>query len=291
VARPLRVEFPGALYHVTSRGNAREAIFLDDHDRSRFLAIFEDVIGRASWICHAYCLMGNHYHLVVETPQAGLSAGMRSLNSTYSQAFNRRHRRVGHVLQGRFHSVLVDAEAYLLEVCRYVVLNPVRAGMVRHAADWPWSSYRATAGLAPPPPWLSTSVLGCWSAEPVFARARYARFVAAGVGASSPWEDLREGLLLGSDAWVERVQRDMRGAPEAVPRVERIVARPALTEVLRAVQPSPRAVRDAHRSFGYTLTEIARHLGIHYSTVSRMVNGRPSRARGHGLTPGARGKI
>jgi REP element-mobilizing transposase RayT len=146
MARPLRIEFAGALYHVTSRGNRRADIFLDDEDRGRFLAGLRSVIERYRWLCSAYCLMDNHYHLLIETPAANLSQGMRQLNSVYTQAFNRRHGGVGHVLQGRYKAILVEADAYLLELARYIVLNPVRAGMVRGAGDWPWSSYRATAG-------------------------------------------------------------------------------------------------------------------------------------------------
>ena len=146
MARPLRIEFEGALYHVTSRGDERRDIFLDDADREAFLQILGDVVRRFAWRCHAYCLMGNHYHLLIETPNANLSRGMRHLNGVYTKRFNRTHERVGHVMQGRYKSILVDKDEYLLELARYVVLNPVRAGVVRSARDWKWSSYRATAG-------------------------------------------------------------------------------------------------------------------------------------------------
>jgi putative transposase len=125
MARPLRIEFPGALYHVTARGNARQDIFLDDEDRQRFLGVLARGVSRFHLLLHAYCLMENHFHLVVETPEANLSKAMRQLNGVYTQAFNRRHKRVGHVLQGRFKAIVVDRDSYLLELCRYVVLNPV----------------------------------------------------------------------------------------------------------------------------------------------------------------------
>ncbi|MBW2056862.1 MAG: transposase, partial [Deltaproteobacteria bacterium] len=144
MARPLRIEYPGAVYHITSRGNARLPVFDDDFDRRAFLTILEDVVKRYNWLCHAYCLMENHYHLVLQTVDANLSLGMRYLNGVYTQRFNRRHHRAGHVFQGRFKSILVEQESYLLELCRYVVLNPVRAGMVKHPAAYGWSSYRAT---------------------------------------------------------------------------------------------------------------------------------------------------
>ena len=132
MARPLRIEFEGALYHVTSRGNARQHIFLHDSDRKKFFDVLADVVERFQWICHAYCLMDNHYHLVIETPEANLSRGMRQLNGVYTQVFHRRHGRVGHLFQGRYKAILVEKESYLLELAKYVVLNPVRAGLVSY---------------------------------------------------------------------------------------------------------------------------------------------------------------
>jgi REP element-mobilizing transposase RayT/predicted RNase H-like HicB family nuclease len=143
MARPLRLEFPGAIYHVTARGNARAAIFLGHEDRQCFMDVFGECIKRFHWLCHTYCLMDNHYHLLVETPEGNLSFEMRQLNGIYTLRFNRRHGRIGHVFQGRFKAILVERESYLLELCRYVVLNPVRAGMVANAAQYPWSSYPA----------------------------------------------------------------------------------------------------------------------------------------------------
>ena len=154
MARPLHLEFAGALYHVTSRGDRREAIYEDDEDRARFLEALGNVIGAFNWRCHAYCLMSNHYHLVIATPDGNLSKGMRQLNGVFTQWSNRRHRRAGHLFQGRFKAVLVDQESHLLELARYVVLNPVRAGMVKAAEDWPWSSYLATIGDEDRPAWL-----------------------------------------------------------------------------------------------------------------------------------------
>ena len=133
MARPLRLEYEGAVYHVTSRGNARQDIYLVDPDRELFLSVLGNTVERFSWLCHAYCQMSNHYHLLIETPEANLSRGMRHLNGVYTQAFNRRHMRSGHILQGRFKAIVVEKESHLLELARYVVLNPVRARMVRSA--------------------------------------------------------------------------------------------------------------------------------------------------------------
>ena len=157
MARPLRLEYPGAVWHVTSRGNERLAIFRDDEDRTQFLEVLGRGVAMFRWKLHAFVLMGNHYHLLVETPEPNVSRGMRQLNGIYTQRFNRRHGRSGHLFQGRFKGILVERDSHLLELARYVVLNPVRAGPVRAAKDWPWSSYEATAGIGREPEWLETA--------------------------------------------------------------------------------------------------------------------------------------
>jgi len=159
MSRPLRIEFPGAVYHVTSRGDRREPIFADDTDRIALLSVLAQGMQRFDAQVLAYCLMGNHYHFVLHTRQANLSRLMRHVNGVYTQVFNRRHGKLGHLFQGRFKAILVDRETYLLEVCRYVELNPVRAGLVAEPGDWPWSSYRAHVGDAATPPWLDTDGL------------------------------------------------------------------------------------------------------------------------------------
>ncbi len=192
MARPLRIEFPGALYHITSRGNARQQTFGDDEDREAFLATLAWVVERFGWRCHAYCLMDNHFHLLIETPQPNLSRGMRQLNGVYTQSFNRRHRKVGHLFQGRFKAIVVDKDNYLLELARYIVLNPVRAKMVKTPDRYPWSSYRPMLGLAPVPPALATDwVLDQFARTRSVARKRYAAFVHAGIGDASPWDELK----------------------------------------------------------------------------------------------------
>lgn len=133
MARPLRIEFVGGLYHITSRGNARQHIYFDNRDRTTFLELIDKTRTRFNWYIHAYCLMSNHYHLLIETGTPTLAKGMKLLNGSYTQYFNRKHRRVGHLFQGRYKAILVDKESYLLELARYIVLNPVRASMVRSA--------------------------------------------------------------------------------------------------------------------------------------------------------------
>jgi putative transposase len=206
MSRPLRLQFPGALYHVTSRGDGREPIYLDDTDRRAFLAVLSQVCERYDWSCHSYCLMTNHYHLLIETRAATLSRGMRQLNGVYTQRFNRMHGRVGHVYQGRYSAILVQRERHLLEVLRYIVLNPVRARMVSDASDWPWSSYRAAIGVAPSPPWLLTDGLAAIFGSGSEGRRQFMLFVEDGVGMPSCWRNLRGQIYLGDATFISEAQ-------------------------------------------------------------------------------------
>jgi REP element-mobilizing transposase RayT len=268
MARPLRLEFPGALYHVTARGNAQQPIYSDEEDRQRFLASLAQSRDRYHWLVHAYCLMNNHYHLVLETPRPTLARGMRHLNGTYTQHFNRRHQRVGHLFQGRYKAILVEREAYLLELCRYVVLNPVRAKACRRPEQWRWSSFRATAGLEPAPTWLTTAwVLAQFAPTRSRAQKAYQAFVGA-VVTSRPWEALRGQIYLGSEAFVDTLTSKQEPVPE-VPKAQWQGRRPALPEVLGSRQPAATAIATAYREYGYRLREIAAHCGVHYATISR----------------------
>lgn len=154
MARPLRLEYEGAVYHVVARGHERGSVFRDERDWEKFLEVVGAVTQEHGWIVHGYCLMSNHFHLLVETPRGDLSAGMRSVNGRYAQFFNRRHGRRGHLFEGRFKAIVVQKDEHLLELCRYIVLNPVRAGLVERPEQWQWSSYRATAGHGEGPGWL-----------------------------------------------------------------------------------------------------------------------------------------
>ena len=239
MTRPLRLEFSGALYHLTARGDLQEPIFEDDQDRLVFLDRLAKEVLQQGWVLYAFCLMGNHYHLLLETPEPNLVQGMRRLNGVYTQAFNRRHRRVGHVLQGRYKSILVDKDAYLRELCRYVVLNPVRAGMVASVEDWHWSSYLPTAGEIPCPPWLdAAAVLGLFG-EGTAGRRAYERFVAQGLKQASPWEALKGQIYLGSEAFHAQMQKRLPGkTPKGVSRGQINPARRSAQAVLRAVADS-----------------------------------------------------
>lgn len=278
MARPLRIEYPGAIFHVTSRGNARRKVFLDDEDRVSFLATLAWVVERFGWICHAYCLMDNHFHLIIETPEPNLSRGMRQLNGVYTQRFNRRHRKVGHLFQGRFKSILVERDSYLLELCRYVVLNPVRAKMVKLPQDYAWSSYLPTLGLAPIPPGLSVDwLLGQFAKTKPVARQRYAKFVLEGLGLVSPWKGLKGQVLLGGDVFVAKLAPAL-GSSEAmkeIPKRQRKLHRPALKRLMgtpSSREARNRAMAQAYLEHGYTLSEIGQEAGLHYATVSRIIS-------------------
>jgi len=276
MARPLRIEFPGALYHVTSRGHARQRVFRDDEDREMFLATLAWVVARFRWRCHAYCLMDNHYHLLIDTPQPNLSRGMRQLNGVYTQRFNRRHRQVGHLFQGRFKAILVEQEGYLLELARDIVLNPVRAKRVKTPERYPWSSYRSMLGLAPVPPALATEwVLEQFASTRATARRRYANFVQEGIGAPGPWEKVKGQVLLGSEAFIERLAPQLQGCSTAeIPKRQRVVHRPSLKALLAGADSRTvrnKAMARAYLTHGYRLTEIGQAVGLHYATISRII--------------------
>jgi len=188
MARPLRIELAGGRYHVTSRGDRRDGIYFNEADRRAWLETLSQDCTRFNWACHAWCQMMNHYHIVVETAEGNLSLGMRQLNGVYTQTINRSHDRVGHVFQGRYKGILIEKDGHLLELARYVVLNPVRAGMVRNASAWPWSSYHAMIGSEAAPSWLQTDwVLGQFLPQRGRAIERYIDFVREGVGLPSLW--------------------------------------------------------------------------------------------------------
>lgn len=254
---------------------------MDDHDRELFLKILGQVVRRFNWLCHAYCLMDNHYHLLVETPEGNLSAGMRQLNGVYTQAFNRMHERDGHVFKGRFKAVLVEKETHLLELCRYIVLNPVRAGMVKRPEDHPWSSFLPTLGKAIAPSCLATDwLLGNFGATLPEARRWYRQFVIDGMAQSrSPWVQLAGQVLLGSAEFVRQARERLDGRETIleIPREQRYAGRPSLAELFPAGIAIPKPERDrlirlAHVNHGYTLMAIAQALGLHYTTVSKVVN-------------------
>jgi putative transposase len=273
MARPLRLEFPGALYHITSRGNGREDIYLSDDDRAAWLAILGQVCVRFNWVCHAYCLMTNHYHIIIETPDANLSKGMRQLNGVYTQSFNRVHGHVGNVFQGRFKAILVEKDRYLLELTRYVVLNPLRVKMVRQVERWPWSSYRATCGLEAKPDWLNTDfILAQFAAHRARAIAKYAAFVQEGRGLPSVWDGLKGQIFLGSERFIQKMAAKSAKKPSLAEtsRAQRRAMARELAEYAGAYERNE-AIARAFLSGRHTMAAIAEYFGVHFTTVSRLV--------------------
>ena len=277
MSRPLRLEFPDALYHITARGDRREAIFEDDDDRRTFLLTLAQVVKRFNWLCYAYCLMDNHYHLLIQTPDGNLSKGMRQLNGVFTQISNRRHQRVGHLFQGRFKAILVDGDAYLLELARYIVLNPVRAGMKKKPANWPWSSYRASMGLVAAEEFLAVDgLLAQFAQRRGTAQARYAQFVAEGMHAPSPWAEVRGQVFLGSDGFVEKMQKRMAKHQQGevqIPVSQRRAPAKTLAQIEQSAATRNEAIVRAHGTGAYSYQQIAEHFGIHFTTVGRVVRG------------------
>ncbi|MDD5747640.1 MAG: transposase [Actinomycetota bacterium] len=274
MARPLRIEFPGAVYHITARGNAKQDIFLDNKDFLDFLYILCSVVKRYNWILHAYCLMSNHYHLLVETPEGNLSIGMRQLNGTFTQQFNRRHKRVGHLFQGRYKAILVDKDSYLLELCRYIVLNPVRAGIVRSPKYWQWSNYRETAGYGREILCLTREwTLLQFGRKREGAEEQYRQFVHEGLKEGAPWEGVKGQIYLGNDEFLKRIDTLIKGGEtlKEVPKAQRYITKPELKDIFKhkGGKVDPLEAYEAHVRYGYTLKEIAEHLGVHYATISR----------------------
>jgi putative transposase len=275
MSRPLRVLAPDALYHVTARGNAKVEIYSDDDDRHRFLTILEIVVERYRIECHTYCLMSNHYHLVIGTPEANLSPAIQYLNGQYAQWWNKRHGRVGHLLHGPFKAQLIQDDTYFLQACRYVVLNPVRAGMVNHVQEWIWSSYAATAGLVACPRFLTTRwVLGTPSAV---TRREYRAFIGADVPDSAVTAALDSDVpIIGSDAFAAAHREEVEQAhPTEVVWRHRTLGRPTLEELFAGVSGRPArnlCIREARERHHYRVSEIAKHLSLHYGTVSRIAS-------------------
>jgi putative transposase len=271
--RPLRIECDNACYHVTSRGDRRATIFRTDSDRLTWLALLAETCDRFDFGVLAYCQMGNHYHLVVRTRQGALSRGMRYLNGNYSQYFNRQHQLVGHVFQGRYHAILCQESEYLMELSRYTVLNPVRAGLVKHPAHWLWSSYGALIGTVDAPAWLERdTVLAQFGNNREEAIRVFEDFVLAGIGEKIPFPAVRNQLFLGSDEFCKlaahgQIQGDLLEIKRAQ---RRAIVRP-LSDYFVQFQDRHEAMAQAYLSHNYTMAEIADFCDVSARTVGRAV--------------------
>ncbi|TET71763.1 MAG: transposase [Candidatus Aminicenantes bacterium] len=271
MARPLRIQYEGAFYHITARGNEKKDIFTNDADRNKFIEILESVAEKYRWIVHAYCLMSNHYHLVVETPLKNLSAGMRQLNGVYTQSFNKKHGRIGHLFQGRFKAYLIEKENYLLEACRYIVLNPVRAGIVHDPLEWEYSSCRKTFGDRKRYIYLYPDlILSFFSNSLADAQKGYIKYVKEGIGKESPFNEAHGGFILGGEKFVKSVMEKNKIIDcEEIAKREKYVSRLNLRDIF-AGKERDEGIAIAINRWRYSLEDVGKFVRLHYSCVSRI---------------------
>ncbi len=282
MTRPLRLKIPGGLYHIYARGLDRRDIFRENSDREKFLKILENSIANSNWKCYVYCLMNNHYHILIESVDGDTSRGMRHLNGVYAQYFNWKYDRTGHLFQGRFKSILVDRENYFMELCRYIVLNPVRAGIVHFPEEYYWSSFRATAGLDKTKTCIDRneilSRITNEDASQASSEAAYSQFVYDGLEKDITHLGIKGDLILGDRKFIESVKDEIEVEKSNFdyPKYQRTVCRPDLEELLNPLIVSMKETRNAalwkaYYEFGYTQSEIADFLGVHNSTIYRIV--------------------
>ncbi len=259
------------MYHIIARGNERKAIYRDDADRQTFLATLDETRSRFGWLILCYCLMGNHYHLLVRTPRPNLARGMSHLNGVYAKRFNRRYRRVGHPFQARYRAVLVQQDEHLLATVSYIVNNPVRAHIVGGCEQWRWSSHRATLGQQPPVLLALDALLEYFDERnPSRAQERYRDFVDQTIDPPT-----RTGVVLGGTEFVSTMTRGLEPRPE-IPRQHTRPIRPTLGQIFQR-HPQPDAIAAAYRHHDYTLRDIADHVGCHYATISRRLRAHEQR--------------
>jgi len=285
LARQLRIEYPGGFYHVTSRGNQKQAIYFSDEDRTYFLKCLGDAFERYQSIIHVYCLMENHYHLLVETPLGRLSKIMHFINTSYSVYFNKKHERSGHLFQGRFRAILVQAEEYARELGPYVHLNPVRAAVVNVPEEFAWSNYREYLGTVNPQPWTSTSlILSAFGTDLGSARMRYSEYVMWRLRQKlpNPLNAAEASGILGKPEFVERIGKlfladKMKKKSREVPQLRKVRARPAMADVLAVAgelfghknrYARKAAILSIHKNTDLSLAEIGSFFGIGPSAVT-----------------------
>ena len=275
MARPIRIQYPGAFYHIMSRGSDRLNIFNDTLDYQDFLLVFFDTINRYNWTCYAYCLMPNHYHLLIKTHEANLSLGMRQLNGVYTQNYNIRYKRIGHLFQGRFKSILVEEEKYKYELIRYIALNPLRANIAQKIEDWEWNSVLEILGKA--------NKTGCINIKEILfnfdqdenkAKEIFLNFLS--LKCEEDMEKPKGGIILGSDEFIDSIKEYFKDKEKEIeiPAKERLVARLSLIDIFgdksMTKKERNRKIYEAHADYGYLLSELANYLKIHYTTISRI---------------------
>jgi len=273
MTRPLRLQFAGALYHVTSRGDRRKTIYRDEFDRVNWLEILGQSCDRYNFLIHSFCQMGNHYHLLVETPEPNLAQGMRHLNGTYTQYFNRRHHLVGHLFQGRYNAIVVEKEDYLLAVARYTVLNPLRAQIVASLDEWDWSSYPYLVGRKEARPWMTADwLLGMFHSDRSCAVEAYCQYVQSGRGLENPLKKTRHQTVLGIlTTSVPSEAPNKAGSLVEIARVQRRALALPLEAYREKYSDRNEAMARAYLSTAYTMAQIGKYFGVAYRTVSRAV--------------------
>jgi len=283
MSRPLRIQYPGAFYHVTSRGNDQKKIFKSQKDREKFLVYLESAVMRYGAVIHSYCLMSNHYHLLLETPAGNLSQIMRHINGAYTTYFNVKRKRAGHLFQGRYKAILVEADEYATELSRYLHLNPVRAKMTSLPEEYRWSSYRGYIGLNKAPYWLSEDfILGYFGGNNPKARNRYRQFAEDLLHHEydSPLEQVVASTILGRPEFVSEVaERKASEMPDRrnVPAVKELAIRLSIDEIIARVQEEPLDEKQSRnisiyccrQHSGAKLKEIGKYFGISDAAVSQ----------------------
>ncbi|MDD2273920.1 MAG: transposase [Desulfuromonadaceae bacterium] len=283
MARPLRIAYPGAYYHVTSRGNEQKDVFKSRRDREKFLEYLASATERYGAAIHAYCLMSNHYHLLLETPEGNLSQIMRHINGAYTTYFNIKRKRAGHLFQGRFKAILVEADEYAVELSRYIHLNPVRAGMVESPGEYLWSSFQSYIGQSKVPDWLKTDfILGYFGKSKLDAAKKYGVFVEELIGKEydSPLQGVIGAAVLGSPGFVESVMETNVGKRELsrdLPALRQLTIRPTLEAIITAVDTvfhsDKKMARQAgmylcHRYSGKLLREVSNLFKVSESAIT-----------------------
>ena len=284
MARQLRIEYPDAYYHVTARGNDRKDIFKSEKDREKFLSYLETAVNRYGAVIHVWCLMSNHYHLLVETPSGNLSQIMQHINGAYTNYFNTKRKRSGHLFQGRYKGILVEADEYALELSRYIHLNPVRIGIVNEPGEYRWSSFQEYTGKKIMTDWLTTEfILGYFDKSQPAAQKKYSQFVEELIGKEyeSPLKQMVAATMLGTPEFVANIQEqhlDGKSLDRNLPALKHLKGKPTIDQILEITGnvlkedkklAAKVAIYLCHRYSGLKLKEIGERFGVKESAVSQ----------------------
>ena len=282
MARPLRIQYPGAQYHIISRGNGGNNIFQDKVDYQIFLEEFKDVLDDYNWISFAYCLMPNHYHLFIKTLDPNLSIGMRQLNGNYTQRSNIRHKRYGHLFQGRFKSILVEGDAYHAKLIQYITINPIKAKLVKTLNQWQWSSHKEIMGTKKLTGCVNIKVaLSFFDSNKIVAKKEYINYLKQKTNDKAIYDNLRSGFILGSIEFAkEVVKKYINNKSIENIKKERFIDRPKLDKIFKNIKSKKernKAIFKSFKDYGYTQIVIGNYLNIHYASISRIIKNEKKR--------------